>query len=162
MHKGFCIVAAAWLMIYPTTGKAADMPAQPYQVAVNTGSWTIGPNNNSTVSFSGPLWAIPDGKILVIEHISARARVNRGEAVNVSVTCQGSGTVNVGGLAEHQLILQSAGIFDNLDRLVGSSPFRCYSSNKMSVTFVRNSSSLIPGIVSAEFAVTGFLVDPPK
>jgi hypothetical protein len=164
MHKALGLVSAAWLMFCPLVARSQtpDMPSQPYQKAVNTGAWTIGPNNTSTAIFSGAVWQIPDGKILIIQHISARARINRGESVNVSVTCQGSNGINVGGLAEHQLLLQPVGVFDNLERLAGSSPFRCYTGGNMIVSFQRNSSAVISALVSAEFSVTGLLVDVAK
>jgi hypothetical protein len=137
-------------------------PSQPYQASINTSIWnTSGPGaTTSSASFSGPVWSIPANKILVVEHVSARVRVNPGEKVNVSITCQSSATINLG-LSEHQLVLTSVGQFDGLERLVGSMPLRCYTTSTLLVGLVRNAVGTVsPGLT--EVAVSGFLVDPPK
>ena len=156
------VVCVCCLSAGLATATEPPTPSQPYQKSTNTSVWnTSGPGaTTSSVSFFGPIWSIPADKILVVEHVSARVRVNPGEKVNVSITCQSSGTINVG-LTEHQLVLTPVGQFDGLERLVGSMPLRCYTTGSFLVGFVRNGVGTVsPGLT--EFAVTGFLVDPPK
>jgi len=159
-----CSLPAALACVLFLTGnglRAADsqMPSEPHQRSINTAIWTPGTVSTSFANFSGAIWGVPDGKVLVIEHISARVVVNPGEKVSVSVTCQGTGT---GGLSSHQLQLTSAGVFDSHERLVGSSPFRCYTTGNLLVSFSRNSVAGLNVIAGTEFSFTGFLADPPK
>ena len=154
----FCCISA-------TVASAADppIPSHPYQKSVNTDNWIAsgGGSSNSSASFSGIIWSIPADKILVVEHVSARVRVNPGEKVNVVVACLSSPAIEVG-LSSHQIVLSSAGQFDGLERLVGSAPLRCYTSSNFQVGFIRNSVAPVSVTAGVEFSVTGYLVDPPK
>jgi hypothetical protein len=162
MRKLYYVAALAGLSLLPTIGRAeSGIPAQPHQKAVNTANWVNGLGNTSHANFSGVIWGIPDNKILVIEHVSARVLTNPGEKVTVSITCQSSNVISVG-FAEHHLPLSFGGQFNGQDRLVGGSPFRCYTSNNMIVSFSRNSTAPVNGISTVEFSFTGYLVDPPK
>jgi hypothetical protein len=138
------------------------IPEVPYQKSINSNVWLPSGLNNSSINFAGITWQIPADKVLVIEHVSARVRVNPEEKVNVSITCQGQDL----GLSEHQLIMTFQGQFDGFDRLAGSSPLRCYTRGTplgLNVSFLRNSTSALnPVGPSAEFSVTGYLADPPK
>jgi len=158
-----CVMFGAAVSAQAQAKVQLSLPDEPFQVAVNTSgnAWTsISGTNTSGISLSGALtWNIPAGKILVVEHVSARALVNSGEKVTVSITCQSAGV----GLSQHQLAMTSQGVFDLIDRLSGSSPLHCYTGSNLIVTFLRNSTAGLGSLpVSAEFSITGYLVDPPK
>ena len=166
LNRLFIPLMLAFALLVPVVDAAAQakvqitLPEVPYQKSINTNVWLTS-GQNSSVSFSGINWQIPVNKVLVIEHVSARVRVNPEEKVNVSITCQGQDL----GLSEHQLTMTFQGQFDGFDRLAGSSPLRCYTRGTpagLVVGFLRNSTSAINLDVSAEVSVTGYLADPPK
>jgi len=164
MHKRFFIAGLLSLASLVNTAEAAsqfDAPLQPYQKTLVAAVWN-GSGSISTIGFAGSSWGIPDGKVLVIEHVSAKAVANPGEKIALEITCQGSGALSNLGLSQHELILTSAGQFEGLDRFVGGSPLSCYTSNAMIAVFVRNSSAPINGAALAQISVTGFLADPAK
>jgi hypothetical protein len=145
------------LFLGSVDAQAQGLPAEPYQRSVNTSVWTnSGTGTTSFVNFSGN-WSIPAGKVLVVEHVSVRVRVNAGERITVSLTCQGTPA----GLSAHRLVLTSQGTFDGFEHLVGTTPLRCYTSNQMIVNIVRNSQKPLTLTANAEFSVSGFLAAVP-
>jgi hypothetical protein len=133
------------------------VPAAPHQRSVNSNVWTnAGSGTTSFINFSG-LWGIPAGRVFVVEHVSLRVRVNPGERISVSVTCQGTPA----GLSAHRLVLTSQGTFDGFEHLAGTTPLRCYTNNSLLVNIIRNSQKPLTLVANTEFSVSGFLADVP-
>lgn len=133
------------------------VPAEPHQQTINTAVWTDSDDGTRSFASFFNTWSIPAGRVLVGEHVSVIVRVNPGEKVSVSITCQGTPA----GLSGHRLPLTLQGTFGGFDHLVGTAPLRCYTSNQMVVSFVRNSTAPLTLNANTEFAVSGFLADIP-
>jgi len=133
------------------------IPAEAYQRSVNTAVWTEANNGATSTAGFFNIWGIPAGKALVVEHVSVRVRVNPGEKVSVSIACLGTPA----GVSNHHLTLTSQGTFDGFEHLVGSTPLRCYTTNQLIVSFVRNSIAPLTLTANTEFSVSGFLSDIP-
>jgi hypothetical protein len=97
----------------------------------------------------------PENKRLVIEHVTVDARVPSSQRIVVYIT---------GGDTEifHALVLTSQGTFGTSDRYVASQPIRLYvEGGGIGGGWLRIERSSDSGLVSADFTISGHLVDLP-
>ena len=109
---------------------------------------------------------IPEGKLLVVEHVSFRAQLPPGQAVTASLTCQGGTGLSP---ATFRIPFELEGTFDvevggtvvGMSEFVANSPVRCYAdgSSGLLSQVQRNSPTGAAGRIN--FSFSGHLVDKP-
>jgi hypothetical protein len=96
---------------------------------------------------------VPAGRVLVVEHVSARASVPIGQQVTGSVTCQGQDL----GLADRSLIFKDHGAFGAVSAFAATQVMRCFASGAGGILFgiQRNSSTGL--MTDIDVAISGHL-----
>jgi hypothetical protein len=100
---------------------------------------------------------VPVGKILVIEFLSAEARVPPGQRARFSVSVTGAGGGNGLGFVE----ATSQGTFSGEDIFVGSQQVRLYHGSAQPPVLMLATRDSTAGAGSATFSVGGYLIDAP-
>lgn len=101
---------------------------------------------------------IPSDKVLLLEYAYAEARVNPGERVFLSITCQTSFDI---GPVTAPIPLTSAGVFAGKEFFVGGGPMKCYGDSNAMATLVRNSTASV-GSAHSSVSLGGYLIDKPE
>jgi len=97
----------------------------------------------------------PENKRLVIEHVTVDARVPSSQRIVVYITGSDPDIF-------HALVLTSQGTFGTSDRYVASQPIRLYvTGGGVGGGFLRIERSSSSDLVSADFTISGYLVDLP-
>jgi hypothetical protein len=118
----------------------------PFQVAIR--------RDTTAEEFAVFTVAVPSGKLLVVQHVSARVSVPIGQQAKATMSCQGQAG---GGVATHSLIMSHLGTFEGMDEFAASLAVSCYASgsNGMLIGIVRNSNA--SPMTDIEVSVSGHL-----
>jgi hypothetical protein len=103
-----------------------------------------------------PVQTMPAGRVVIVEHVSARVQVPVGQAVKGTVHCQGPGL----GAVTHTLIFIAQGTFQNgaATAFAASHVMRCFAGQG-GIQFViqRNSVDSTTSMTGIEVSVSGHL-----
>ena len=121
------------------------------------------PDGESVRNFS---FDIPEGKMLVVEHVSFRAELPPGQAAAATLRCQGGLAIDP---AHFRIPFELEGTFPvevgetvvGLSLFVANSPVRCYAdgSQGLAASVLRNSTTGAAGRIN--FSFSGHLVAQP-
>lgn len=148
---------------YPIPVSVTSMPAASsdlttrHQITFSNSAWDSTTVGTSLIRSSN--LEIPSDKVFVLEYAYAEARINPGESVFLSITCQGAGA-SIGTMAI-AIPLTSAGVFATKEFFVGGGPAKCYTGSSAIATLLRNSTASV-GSAFSSVSLGGYLIDKPQ
>ncbi|HSF04712.1 MAG TPA: hypothetical protein VLG10_02880 [Methylomirabilota bacterium] len=151
------------MLVIPTVAPAQSIipPPQlfPTNIFQQTGIAEGAGENSVTFSFD-----VPAGRVLVVENISARVVVPKGQIVTAQVNCNGASQGGQFASASQFLLFQTTTI-EGQDRYLAQQLARCYVAGTTSqselTAVVQRHPSDVGLFESVDVSVSGFLMDTP-